>query len=61
MAELYRVSKTGFGWLWAILGILLAILAIVLIVGLSGDSGFMDNLVNSWNNFALSIQDLFKS
>lgn len=61
MAELYRVSKTGFGWLWAILGILLAILAIVLIVGLSGDSGFMDNLVNSWNNFALSIQDLFRS
>lgn len=61
MAELYRVSKTGLGWLWALLGILLAIAVIILIAGLSGDGTFVDNLIDSWNNLALSIQGLFKN
>ena len=61
MSELYRVSKSSFGWLWALLGILVAIAAIIVIVGMSGDAGFTDNLINSWNNFALSVQDLFKN
>lgn len=61
VAELYRVSKAVGGWLWALIGILLAILVIVLIAGSSGDAGFVDNLVDSWNNVALGFQNLFKN
>ncbi|AGP30683.1 putative cytokinetic ring protein SteA [Corynebacterium terpenotabidum] len=59
VAELYRVSRSGGGWLWAILGILAAVVVIVLIAGLSGSDGFVDNLIDSWNNIALKFQDLF--
>lgn len=59
VAELYRVSRSGGGWLWAVLGIVVAVLVIVLIAGLSGADGFVDNLVDSWNNIALKFQDLF--
>ncbi|RAV31660.1 putative cytokinetic ring protein SteA [Corynebacterium heidelbergense] len=61
VAELYRVQKAGGGWLWALLGILLALLAIVLIAGLSGDGSFVDNLIHSWNNLAISFQNLFRN
>ncbi|QFQ02262.1 hypothetical protein CUROG_04435 [Corynebacterium urogenitale] len=61
VAELYRVSKSGGGWIWAILGVLVALAVIVLIAGFSGDAGFVDNLIDSWNNLALSFQDMFKS
>ncbi|KAB1503576.1 thiamine pyrophosphokinase [Corynebacterium sp. 320] len=61
VAEFYRVSKSSAGWLWAILGILLALGVIIAIAGLSGDSGFVDNLINSWNSLALNVQELFKS
>ena len=60
VAEFYRVSKSGGGWLWAILGIVLAIAVIIAIAGLSGDAGFVDNLINSWNSLALNFQELFK-
>lgn len=60
VAELYRVSSSGFGWLWAIIGILLALLVIILIIGFSGNEGFVENLITSWNNLALSFQGLFK-
>lgn len=60
VAEFYRVSSSGGGWLWAIIGIILAIAVIVAIAGLSGDSGFVDNLVNSWNSLALNVQEWFK-
>ena len=59
VAELYRVSRSGGGWLWAVLGVLLALVVIVLIAGLSGSEGFVDNLIDSWNNIALRFQDLF--
>ena len=61
IAELYRVSKSGSGWLWALIGVLVAILVIILIAGFSGDAGFVDNLIDSWNNLALSVQGLFKN
>lgn len=61
IAELYRVSKSGSGWLWALVGVLFAILVIVLVAGFSGDAGFVDNLIDSWNNLALSVQGLFKN
>lgn len=60
VAELYRVSKSGSGWLWAILGVLLAIAVIIAIAGFSGDQGFVDNLIDTWNGIALNIQDLFR-
>lgn len=59
VAELYRVSRSGGGWWWALIGVLVAILVIILIAGLSGSEGFVDNLVDSWNNIALRFQDLF--
>ncbi len=61
VTELYRVSKSGGGWIWAIVGVLFAIAMIVAIAGLAGDAGFVENLINAWNNFALSVQGLFKS
>lgn len=59
VAELYRVSRSGGGWLWAILGIIAAVVVIILIAGLSGSEGFVDNLIDSWNNIATKFQDLF--
>lgn len=58
VAELYRVSRTGGGWVWALLGVLVAVAVVVLIAGLSGSEGFVDNLIDSWNNIALKFQDL---
>ena len=59
VAELYRVSRSGGGWIWAVLAVLLAVVVVVLIAGFSGDGGFADNLIDSWNNFAIHMQSLF--
>lgn len=59
VAELYRVQKSGGGWLWALLGVLVALLTVLLIVGFSGDAGFVQNLIDTWNNVALSVQRQF--
>ncbi|MEX3505781.1 putative cytokinetic ring protein SteA [Corynebacterium sp. LK2590] len=59
--NLYTVYRGGgSAWLWAILGILVALAVIVLVVGLGGDAGFTDNLVDTWNNLALTVQGWFK-
>ncbi|MEX3515842.1 putative cytokinetic ring protein SteA [Corynebacterium camporealensis] len=52
-------SSGGAGWLWAIFGILVALAAIVLIVGFGGDAGFTQNLIDTWNNIALTVQGWF--
>lgn len=58
--NLYTVNSSGsLTWLWAILGILVALAAIVLIVGLGGQGTFTDNLVDTWNNIALTVQGWF--
>ena len=58
--NLYTVKSSGsLTWLWAILGILVALAAIVLIVGLGGQGTFTDNLVDTWNNIALTAQGWF--
>ena len=58
--NLYTVKSNGsLTWLWAILGILVALAAIVLIVGLGGQGTFTDNLVDTWNNIALTVQGWF--
>jgi uncharacterized membrane-anchored protein len=58
--NLYTV-KTGSSstWLWAILGILVALAAIVLIIGMGGDGTFTDNLIDTWNNIATTVQGWF--
>lgn len=59
--NLYRTnSGSGLAWAWAILGLLVAFAAVVLIVGLMGNGTFVDNLVDTWNNFALAVQNIFK-
>lgn len=60
IANLYTVrSGGGLAWLWAVLGILVALAAIVLIVGTGGDGSFTDNLIDTWNNIALKFQSWF--
>ncbi|MCQ4620343.1 thiamine pyrophosphokinase [Corynebacterium sp. CCUG 71335] len=60
--NLYRPSSSGgVAWAWAILGLLVAIATIVVIVGVMGNGMFVDNLIDSWNNFALAVQNLFKN
>lgn len=61
VADLYTVRSGGsLGWLWALLGILVAIAVVIVIAGTSGDGSFSQNLVDTWNSFALSVQDVVK-
>lgn len=61
IADLYTVRSSGAAsWLWALLGILVAIAVILAIAGTAGNGGFVDNLIDTWNNIALSFQSLFK-
>lgn len=58
--NLYTIKSGGsLAWLWAVLGVLVALAAIILIVGFGGDAGFVDNLIDTWNNIALSVQGWF--
>ena len=59
--SLYEKGSGGGGvaWAWAILGLLVAAATVILIVGLTGNGNFVDNLVDTWNNFALAVQNLF--
>ena len=58
--NLYTVkSGSSLTWLWAVLGILVALAAVVLIVGLGGEGTFTDNLIDTWNNIALTFQGWF--
>lgn len=60
ITKLYNLNSSGsLAWLWAILGILVALAAVVLVVGLAGDGSFGENLVDTWNSIALSFQSLF--
>ncbi|AIG10288.1 conserved membrane protein [Corynebacterium pseudotuberculosis] len=59
--KLYTVRSGGsIAWLWAILGVLVAIAAVVVIAGTAGDGSFTQNLIDTWNNIALAFQGLFK-
>lgn len=59
--NLYTTQNSGaMGWMWALLGILVALAVVILIVGLGGDESFLQNLIDTWNNFALSVQGWFK-
>ncbi|WP_448850682.1 putative cytokinetic ring protein SteA [Corynebacterium sp. 335C] len=58
VADLYKVSGTGFGVAWAILGVLVALAVILIIAGTAGDGSVTENLVDTWNSIALWFQDL---
>ena len=59
--NLYSVApRGGLAWAWAILGLLVLLATVVLVVGLGGDAGFTDNLVNTWNSIALKFQNLLQ-
>ena len=59
--SMYRITPSrNIGWLWAILGILVAIAVIIMVIGFGGDGTFADNLINTWNSFALWFQGLFR-
>ncbi|STC70381.1 putative cytokinetic ring protein SteA [Corynebacterium pilosum] len=58
--NLYNVSSgRGVAWAWAILGVLVAVAVIILVVGLGGDDSFTNNLIDTWNSIALTVQGWF--
>ena len=58
--NLYTVrTGSSMAWLWAVLGVLVALAVIVLVVGLGGDGTFANNLIDTWNNIALTFQGWF--
>lgn len=60
IVTLYTVSSgRGTAWLWALLGVLVALATIILVVGLGGDESFTDNLIDTWNGIALTVQGWF--
>lgn len=62
VAHLYSVrTPATVSWLWAALGIIVALAVIILIAGTAGDGSFVDNLIDTWNNVALSVQGWFRS
>ena len=61
VSDLYVLQDTSaVAWIWALFGLIVLATVIVLIAGFTGDGSFADNLVNMWNNFALTIQSWFK-
>lgn len=59
--NLYAVEGGGgVAWAWAILGVLVAAATIVLIAGSYGAGTFTDNLIDTWNTVALTVQGWFK-
>ncbi|NLZ56867.1 MAG: thiamine pyrophosphokinase [Corynebacterium sp.] len=60
ISNLYTVRSSGsLAWLWALLGILVAVAVIIAIAGTAGDGSFTDNLIDTWNSFALTVQGWF--
>ncbi|WP_018295439.1 putative cytokinetic ring protein SteA [Corynebacterium lubricantis] len=58
--DLYHVSSgRGVAWAWALFAVLVAIAVIILVAGLGGDDSFGMNLINTWNNIALTVQSWF--
>lgn len=59
--DLYTVKhSSGWAWLWALVGIVIAVAVLILIAGTSGSGSFTDNLVDTWNNIALTVQGWVK-
>lgn len=51
--SLYTAPSTGLmPWLWALMGILVALAVIILVAGFGGDAGFVENLQSTLHNIA---------
>lgn len=62
IVNLYTVpGRSSIAWMWALLGILVALAVLVLVIGLGGNGGFAENLQTTWDNFAHSIGQVFSS
>lgn len=48
-------AASNLGWLWALLGILVALATIVLIAGFGGDATFAQNLRDTWTNLTETV------
>ena len=48
-------AGSNLGWLWALLGILVALATIVLIAGFGGDATFAQNLRDTWTNLTETV------
>lgn len=48
-------AGSNLGWLWAVLGILVALATIVLIAGFGGDATFAQNLRDTWTNLTETV------
>ncbi|RNE49087.1 putative cytokinetic ring protein SteA [Corynebacterium alimapuense] len=60
IADLYNINTgRGLAWLWALLGIFVALATVILVVGLSGSESFINNLIDTWNSIALTVQGWF--
>ena len=60
VTSLYNVGGSrSVGWLWAVLGLLVALAALVVIIGLGGSDSFVNNLTEAWNSLALTVQGWF--
>ena len=58
--SLYQTNRgVAAGWLWAALGLLVALAAIVLIVGFAGTGSFADNIADTWDNIFSTAQGWF--
>lgn len=58
--SLYTAPSSGnLTWLWALLGVLVALATIVLIAGFSGDAGFAGNLMEAWDSLRGTIAGWF--
>lgn len=57
---LYQTSRgVAAGWLWAALGILVALAALVVIVGIAGNGNFAENITETWDNIFSTLQGWF--
>jgi thiamin pyrophosphokinase, catalytic domain protein len=58
--SLYQTSRgVAAGWLWAALGILVALAALVVIVGVAGNGNFAENITDTWDNIFSTVQGWF--
>lgn len=62
VAELRSADYSGrsTAWLWALLGCVVLVSVVLLIAGLDGPGSFGDNLIDTWNNIALTVQGWWK-
>ena len=60
--NLYTVEPTsGVAWAWALLGLLVTAALVILVAGLGGSGTFADNLTDTWDTVAQTVQSWFPS